>query len=427
MTQKKTTELLTRGIEKIINKKDLDSLLKTGKPLRLKMGFDPSKPDMHLGHVVGLRKLREFQELGHQVILIVGDWTAQIGDPSGQSSMRSMLTRQEVLKNANSYMSQFFSIVDERKTEVSWQSKWFEKFGLEQVFDLTSRFTVAQFLARSDFSLRFNNNKPIAITEFLYPLMQAYDSVAIKSDVEFGGTDQEFNLLVGRDLQTMFDQKPQQCILMPILVGLDGVQKMSKSLNNYIAVNESPVDMFGKIMSIPDTLMHSYFLLLTNVALKELNELFDQELVIGNDPISIKKRLAFEIVKDFFGLREANNAQNQFESVIQRKEIPDNIPVFYLKKKTEKNNEHTMNFSNEFNDFVMQSVDGNIIDAIEFLIQIKFTDSKSEAKRILQEGSFSIVNSTGKGEKISDRKIILKNDCVFRLGSRKMIKIIVEK
>ena len=427
MTQKKTTELLTRGIEKIINKKDLDSLLKTGKPLRLKMGFDPSKPDMHLGHVVGLRKLREFQELGHQVILIVGDWTAQIGDPSGQSSMRSMLTRQEVLKNANSYMSQFFSIVDERKTEVSWQSKWFEKFGLEQVFDLTSRFTVAQFLARSDFSLRFNNNKPIAITEFLYPLMQAYDSVAIKSDVEFGGTDQEFNLLVGRDLQTMFDQKPQQCILMPILVGLDGVQKMSKSLNNYIAVNESPVDMFGKIMSIPDTLMHSYFLLLTNVALKELNELFDQELVIGNDPISIKKRLAFEIVKDFFGLREANNAQNQFESVIQRKEIPDNIPVFYLKKKTEKNNEHTMNFSNEFNNFVMQSVDGNIIDAIEFLIQIKFADSKSEAKRILQEGSFSIVNSAGKGEKISDRKIILKNDCVFRLGSRKMIKIIVEK
>lgn len=427
MIQKKTTELLTRGIEKIINKKDLDSLLKTGKPLRLKMGFDPSKPDMHLGHVVGLRKLREFQELGHQVILIVGDWTAQIGDPSGQSSMRSMLTRQEVLKNANSYMSQFFSIVDERKTEVSWQSKWFEKFGLEQVFDLTSRFTVAQFLARSDFSLRFNNNKPIAITEFLYPLMQAYDSVAIKSDVEFGGTDQEFNLLVGRDLQTMFDQKPQQCILMPILVGLDGVQKMSKSLNNYIAVNESPVDMFGKIMSIPDTLMHSYFLLLTNVSLKELNELFDGEIVMGDDPISIKKRLAFEIVKDFFGLNEANNAQNQFESVIQRKEIPDNIPVFYLNKKIEKNNEQTMSFTNEFNNFVMQSVDGNTIDTIEFLIQIKFTDSKSEAKRILQEGSFAIVNSEGKGEKISDRKIILKNDCVFRLGSRKMIKIIMDK
>ena len=427
MIQKKTTELLTRGIEKIINKKDLDSLLKTGKPLRLKMGFDPSKPDMHLGHVVGLRKLREFQELGHQVILIVGDWTAQIGDPSGQSSMRSMLTRQEVLKNANSYMSQFFSIVDERKTEVSWQSKWFEKFGLEQVFDLTSRFTVAQFLARSDFSLRFNNNKPIAITEFLYPLMQAYDSVAIKSDVEFGGTDQEFNLLVGRDLQTMFDQKPQQCILMPILVGLDGVQKMSKSLNNYIAVNESPVDMFGKIMSIPDTLMHSYFLLLTNVSLKELNELFDGEIVMGDDPISIKKRLAFEIVKEFFGLNEANNAQNQFESVIQRKEIPDNIPVFYLNKKIEKNNEQTMSFTNEFNNFVMQSLDGNTIDTIEFLIQIKFTDSKSEAKRILQEGSFAIVNSEGKGEKISDRKIILKNDCVFRLGSRKMIKIIMDK
>tara|TARA_B100001750_G_C15511028_1_gene603644 strand:+ start:1666 stop:2949 length:1284 start_codon:yes stop_codon:yes gene_type:complete len=427
LIQKKTTELLTRGIEKIINKKDLDSLLKTGKPLRLKMGFDPSKPDIHLGHVVGLRKLREFQEFGHQVILIVGDWTAQIGDPSGQSSMRSMLTRQEVLKNANSYMEQFFSIVDERKTEVSWQSKWFEKFGLEQVFDLTSRFTVAQFLARSDFSLRFNNNKPIAITEFLYPLMQAYDSVAIKSDVEFGGTDQEFNLLVGRDLQTMFDQKPQQCILMPILVGLDGVQKMSKSLNNYIAVNEAPADMFGKIMSIPDTLMHSYFLLLTNVSLKELNELFDGEIVMGDDPISIKKRLAFEIVKDFFGLNEANNAQNQFESVIQRKEIPDNIPVFYLNKKIEKNNEQTMSFTNEFNNFVMQSVDGNTIDTIEFLIQIKFTDSKSEAKRILQEGSFAIVNSEGKGEKISDRKIILKNDCVFRLGSRKMIKIIMDK
>jgi len=301
LIQKKTTELLTRGIEKIINKKDLDSLLKNGKPLRLKMGFDPSKPDMHLGHVVGLRKLREFQELGHQVILIVGDWTAQIGDPSGQSSMRSMLTRQEVLKNANSYMSQFFSIVDERKTEVSWQSKWFEKFGLEQVFDLTSRFTVAQFLARSDFSLRFNNNKPIAITEFLYPLMQAYDSVAIKSDVEFGGTDQEFNLLVGRDLQTMFDQKPQQCILMPILVGLDGVQKMSKSLGNTVGLDEDPLSMYSKLEKVPDSIVSSYLMLLTDLDIN--NELND-------NPRERQKEMALAVTASFHGLSAANAAQD---------------------------------------------------------------------------------------------------------------------
>ena len=216
-------QILTRGVSDIIVKDELIKLLEEGKPLRLKMGFDPSRPDIHLGHAVGLRKLRQFQELGHKVILIVGDWTAQIGDPSGQSATRQMLTAEEVRKNAETYMEQFFRVIDKDKTQTVWQSEWFGKFDLAKVFDLTRRFTVAQFLARDDFAQRFKAQKPIAITELLYPLLQAYDSVEIESNVEFGGTDQRFNLLVGRELQGMMGQTPQQCLIMPLLVGTDGI------------------------------------------------------------------------------------------------------------------------------------------------------------------------------------------------------------
>ena len=221
--------ITTRGVKEIISREEFLRLLQSGTSLRLKMGFDPSRPDMHLGHAVGLRKLRQLQNLGHQVILIVGDWTAQIGDPSGQSATRPQLTHEEVIANADSYLRQFFKVVDRDQTQVVWQSEWFGDFNLADVIRLTGRFTVAQFLERDDFAKRFREHRPIAITEFLYPLLQAYDSVAIKSDVEFGGTDQMFNLLVGRQLQEMMGQTPQQCFLMPILVGTDGVQKMSKS------------------------------------------------------------------------------------------------------------------------------------------------------------------------------------------------------
>ena len=225
MENNNINNILTRGVSEIIVEKELRELLVTGKQLRLKMGFDPSRSDIHLGHAVGLRKLREFQDIGHKVILIVGDWTAQIGDPSGRSATRQMLSADEVRANAETYMTQFFKIVDRDRTQVVWQSEWFGDFNLANVFDLTKRFTVAQFLAREDFAKRFREQRPIAITELLYPLLQAYDSVAIESDVEFGGSDQKFNLLVGRELQGNMGQKPQQCLIMPILVGTDGVQK----------------------------------------------------------------------------------------------------------------------------------------------------------------------------------------------------------
>ena len=258
-------EVVTRGVAEIIDEREFHHLLSKERPLRLKMGFDPSAPDIHFGHVVGLRKLRQFQDLGHQVILIVGDWTAQIGDPSGQSITRPMLTRDQVEANAETYLRQFFKVVDAARTEIVWQSEWFREFTLGDVITLTSKFTVAQFLQREDFRTRWTANRPIAITELLYPLLQAYDSVSVRSDVEFGGTDQKFNLLVGRELQQMMGQRPQQCFLVPILVGTDGVRKMSKSLDNYIAVDDMPTEMYGKVMSIRDDLIPLYFDLVTAV------------------------------------------------------------------------------------------------------------------------------------------------------------------
>jgi len=241
LTPEQRRRLLKRGVAEIIIEEELVRLLEAGRPLRLKQGFDPSCPDIHLGHVVGLRKLRQFQELGHQIILIVGDWTAQIGDPSGESATRPMLSAEEVRANAETYLNQFFKVVDREKTKVVWQSEWFGKFGLSEVMSLTSRFTVAQMLAREDFAKRQASGRPVALTELLYPLLQAYDSVEIEADVEFGGTDQKFNCLVGRELQQMEGQPPQQVFLVPLLVGTDGSQKMSKSLGNYIAIDEPPV------------------------------------------------------------------------------------------------------------------------------------------------------------------------------------------
>ena len=243
-----------RGAAEIIDIVEFRRLLQEGKPLRLKMGFDPSSRDIHLGHVVGLRKLRQLQDLGHKVVLIVGDWTAQIGDPSGQSVTRPVLTHESVIANAETYMKQFFKVVDQAKTEVVWQSEWYGNFTLTDVVKLTGGFTVAQMLARDDFRKRFDQNRPIAITELLYPLLQAYDSVMVEADVEFGGTDQKFNLLMGRELQEMWGQHPQQCFMVPILEGTDGVQKMSKSLGNFIGVDEAPKDQYGKVQCLQLTM-----------------------------------------------------------------------------------------------------------------------------------------------------------------------------
>jgi tyrosyl-tRNA synthetase len=324
-------QVTQRGVKEIISREAFEAMLKSGRRLRLKMGFDPSRPDIHLGHVVGLRKLRQLQELGHQVILIVGDWTAQIGDPSGRSATRQMLTHEEVKANAESYLRQFFKVVDRERTRVEWQSQWYGQFTLADVIRLTSKFTLAQLLERDDFAQRFKEHHPIAITELLYPLLQAYDSVVINSDVEFGGSDQMFNLLVGRELQDMMGQQPQQCFLMPILVGTDGVQKMSKSLGNYVGVEEEPNDMYGKLMSLPDQLIVPYFEYLTDTPEAELADMAHSLAVnTAFNPMELKKRLAREITAAFHGRPGALNAQENFERVVQRRDLPQDIPEFPL-------------------------------------------------------------------------------------------------
>ena len=322
--------IVKRGVADIIVEDEFVERLRAGKPLRLKMGFDPSATDIHMGHAVGLRKLRQLQDIGHKVVLIVGDWTAQIGDPSGKSATRPMLTAEQVRANAETYMAQFFKIVDRERTETRWQTEWFGEFDLADVLRLTSRFTVAQFLARDDFAKRFADSQPIAITELLYPLLQAYDSVAIESDVEFGGTDQMFNLLVGRDLQRMIGQTPQQCFLVPLIAGTDGVEKMSKSLGNYIGIDEPPAEIYGKTMSLPDDMIIPYCEYLTDIPDAELDEM-RQALGAGSvNPMELKKRLARELTAQFHDAAAALEAERAFERTIQRGALPDDIPEYAL-------------------------------------------------------------------------------------------------
>ncbi len=394
--------LISRGVAEIIIKQELMSLLETGRPLRLKQGFDPSRPDIHLGHVVGLRKLRQFQKMGHKVVLIVGDWTAQIGDPSGASVTRPMLTHNEVKANAETYMKQFFKVVDKEKTEVRWQSEWFGNFNLGDIFKLTSKFTVAQFLARDDFNKRFHQNKPIAITEFLYPLLQAYDSVAVQSDVEFGGTDQKFNCLVGRELQTMMGQKPQQIMLLPLLVGTDGKEKMSKSLGNYIGVDESPGQIYGKTMSITDDLILDYFALLTDIPDEEL-ETIGKDLKEGKlNPMLSKKRLALIITAQFHSQQAAVEAQKEFEQVFQRHKPPETIEV-YIVSKEEQN----------------LWVNGDMADVIA---GTALASSRSEAKRLIAQGAVEIDGVSFSDLKEDKKKI--KDGSVIKVGPRRFKKII---
>ncbi|MBI4286735.1 MAG: tyrosine--tRNA ligase [Chloroflexi bacterium] len=328
MTKQDIDYILRRGVAEIIVKEELEAGLRAGKKLRLKEGFDPSFPDIHLGHMVTLRKLRQFQELGHQIVLIVADWTAQIGDPSGVSVTRPMLTMAQVQANAHTYMEQFFKVVDRERTEVRWQSEWFGKFDLGDIIRLTARFTVAQLLAREDFSKRYNAGQSISLTELLYPLLQAYDSVAVQSDVEFGGTDQKFNLLMGRELQSMVGQRPQQCFMVSLLVGTDGVKKMSKSLGNYIGVAEPPEQIYGKIMSVPDSLLLNYFELLTDVPDAELAGFREALKGQSVNPMELKKRLARELITQLYSEKEAAAADEHFTKVFQKREMPsDMVPV----------------------------------------------------------------------------------------------------
>jgi len=393
MDKKEEYRLLERGVSEVIVESEMIALLDSGKKLRLKEGFDPSAPDIHLGHTVSLKKLRQFQDLGHQGVLIVADWTAQIGDPTGVSATRPTLTKEQVLENAQTYMNQFFKIVDKEKTEIRWQSEWFDKFTLADVIRLTSKFTVAQFLARDDFNKRYNEGRPIAITEFLYPLLQAYDSVAVQADVEFGGTDQKFNFLVGRELQSMMGQKPQQCFMVPILVGTDGTQKMSKSLGNYIGVDEAPNDIYGKVMSIPDDLIINYFELLTDIPEEELKDI-GEELEDGKtNPMGFKKRLAKELVEQLHSPEAAVEADEHFSTVFQKKEIPDDMPVAYI--------------------------DGDNVDIRSLLTSNGLSSSASEAVRLIKQGAVQI-----EGQKITEFNVCIQNESIVKVGKRRFIKII---
>ena len=386
--------LLKRGVAEVIVEEEMKELLRSGKKLRLKEGFDPSFPDIHLGHMVALRKLRQFQELGHQVVLIVADWTAQIGDPSGVSVTRPMLSVEQVQANAQTYMEQFFKVVDKKRTEVRWQSEWYGKFTLGDIIQLTSKFTIAQLMARDDFSARFNAGRPITIAELLYPLLQAYDSVAIRADVEFGGTDQKFNLLVGRELQSVVGQRPQQIFLVPILIGTDGSQKMSKSLDNYIGVAEPPDEIYGKVMSIPDSLIMDYFELVTDVPDEEL-EGFRQELSRKTvNPMILKKRLAREIVAQLYSEKAASKAEQHFARVFQKREVPEEIKEYHITLRAG-------------------------IGLRDILVEAHLAKSRSEAGRLIEQGAVSI-----DGEKVTSYTATVKSGSVIKVGKHRFAKVI---
>jgi tyrosyl-tRNA synthetase len=393
MTDMRFATLLKRGVAEIITEAELLKLLSSGNSLNLKQGFDPSAPDIHLGHVVGLRKLRQFQELGHKVTLIVGDWTARIGDPSGQSATRPMLSPEEIQTNARTYMEQFFRVVDKTKTELRWQSEWFSRFTLDEVIRLTSKFTIAQLLAREDFNKRYNSRSPISLAEMLYPLLQGYDSVAIKADVEFGGMDQKFNCLVGRELQQNVGQLPQQVFLVPLLVGTDGKQKMSKSLNNHIGIAESPPAVYGKVMSIPDYLITDYFELVTDVPEQEVAEFKRQLEARSVNPMNLKKRLAHEIVEQFHGRQAADDAEQDFGTRRQTREL------------------HKVGVD------VKVSVEAiHRRDMPKWLVNNKFAKSMSEARRLLTQGAVQIIRTDGTRQVVKDETVRLQPGDRIKVG-----------
>ena len=400
--------IVNRAVSEIIPYKDFVNRLNNGDHLRLKMGFDPSAPDLHLGHVVGLRKLRQLQSLGHTVVVIVGDWTARIGDPSGRSATRPMLTSSEVANNAETYMSQFFKVVDEKNTEIRYQSEWFEGFGLEEILRLSAQFTVNQFLHREDFSQRYASENPIGIVELLYPLLQAYDSVAVNADVEFGGTDQRFNLLVGRDLQEKNKQKPQNVFLVPILPGTDGVRRMGKSLGNYIALEDKPNDMYGKLMSIPDVIVPLYYDLLTDFTQRDIDEIQDEFEKKSPRLLELKKALALKLTSEFHGQVEGRKAEESFESVIQQGGEPEDILEIGISALTP----GVIQFESSL----------FTLDLPKIAADAGIINSRSEGMRLLKQGAILI-----DGNRATDAINKVSQDSKIRFGRLKWIRIVASK
>ncbi len=394
--QTQIDELLTRGVAEVIVESELRAKLASGRPLRLKQGFDPSKPEMHIGHAVGLRKLRKFQELGHQVVLIVGDWTARIGDPSGKDETRPRLSAEVVQENAQTYMEQFFRIVDRERTEVRWQSEWFENFKLEDAFNLTGRFTLAQMLAHETFRKRYDAGSPVTILELMYPMLQAYDSVAIDADVEFGGMDQKFNILAGRELMAEHGMEPQQVLLVPLIPGTDGNVKMGKSLGNTIDILMSPTEIYGKVMSVSDDVMPLYFEVLTDVPMDEIREMQQAMQAGSTNPRDCKMRLARLIVEEFVGAEAGAQAEEEFKKVFQKRELPTDMPRHQI------------------------SAPANIVDLI---IDAGLASSRSEARRLIDGGGVRL-----DGEKIAGHDVVVTphGEQVLQVGKRRFAKIVAE-
>ena len=398
MSIQDSLELLTRGTEDVIKREELEKKLKKGKPLQIKAGFDPTAPDLHIGHTVLINKMRQFQMLGHEVSFLIGDFTGMIGDPTGKNATRKILTHEQVNENAQTYKQQIFKILDKDKTKVVFNSTWMNKMTSADMIQLASRYTVARMLERDDFSKRFKSHQPIAIHEFMYPLVQGYDSVAMKADVELGGTDQTFNLLMGRSLQTQFGQEPQVVITMPLLEGLDGVQKMSKSLGNYIGIEDAPKDMFGKIMSISDELMWRYFDLLSFKSNAEIAKL-KQEISEGKNPRDVKFVLGLEIVERFHSKAAADGALSGFKNQFQKGAIPDDIPELCIE------------------------TENSQIGLALLLKNAGLCVSTSDAIRMVKQNAVSI-----NGEKVVDPKQQIKSGFkgVFQVGKRKFAKIEVK-
>jgi tyrosyl-tRNA synthetase len=393
-----TTEqlaLIRRGSDEILLEDDLRERLKSGKPLRVKVGFDPTAPDLHLGHTVLINKMRQFQLLGHQVIFLIGDFTGLIGDPTGKNVTRKPLTREAVEQNAETYKEQIFKILDPEKTEIAFNSSWMNELGSAGLIQLAAQHTVARMLERDDFSKRYKGGQPIAIHEFLYPLVQGYDSVALKSDVELGGTDQKFNLLMGRDLQKNYGQKPQVVLTMPLLEGLDGVNKMSKSLNNYIGITDAPDDMFGKIMSISDELMWRYFDLLSFRSNEEL-ETFKQDVEAGKNPRDVKFLLAEEIITRFHSAGEAAKAQAAFIARFQKGAMPDEMPEVDL------------------------SAPEGDLGIANLLKDAGLVNSTSDGMRMIRQGAVKI-----DGERVEDTRLRVETNTehVYQVGKRRFARV----
>ena len=399
-------QILKRGAVEIIPEEEfrtkLAKAIKEKKPLKAKLGLDPSAPDIHIGHTVPLQKLRQFQDLGHLVQLVIGDFTGQIGDPSGKSETRKQLTPAEVKANAETYLNQLFKVLDKEKTEVHFNSTWLAPLNFAEVVNLSAKMTVARMLERDDFEKRYKANLPISIHEFFYPLMQGYDSVALHSDVELGGTDQKFNLLMGRHLQKEYGQVQQAVLMLPLIEGLDGVQKMSKSLGNYIGIDEEPNEIYGKSMSIPDQLMSKYFKLVTDLPHQEVTEMVEGLENNTIHPRDAKMKMAFTLVKMYHGELAAIEAEKHFRTVFQQRELPEDIPQIELA-------------ADGF-------ADGKVW-IVKLLVDLGLVASNGEGRRMVQQGAVKI-----NGEKLdnADAEITLENELIIQVGKRKFAKIILK-